>query len=175
MTGLYELQKPRLSGKIRRVINRQEIAKFSENLRFYARYAAFVSKALRKPRFKKFLRWIIRKERIEENRVKDIQVRVLPFQKENGNGLAGRYKSRGAILIYPKRFEFCQELEREYGKEKVLSYIEKRAQAALIHEFLHVKYSSDEEKVRKLTKKYFNIFAENSENAYDIPRMLFKQ
>jgi len=32
----------------------------------------------------------------------------------------------------------------------------------LIHEFLHVKYSSDEEKVRKLTKKYFNIFADNA-------------
>lgn len=162
MTGLYEMQKPKLSGKIRRVVNRQKVAKFSENLRFYTRYAAFVSKALRKPRFQKFLKWIIRKEKIEENRVKDIQVRVFPFQKENGNGLAGRYKSRGAIFIYPKRAEFCQELEREYGKEKALSYIENRAQAALIHEFLHVKYSSDEEKVRKLTKKYFNIFADNA-------------
>lgn len=175
MKGLHEIQKPRFSGKIRRVVNLQKVAKFSENLRFYTRYADFVSKALRKPRFEKFLRWIIRKEKIEENKVKDIQVRVLPFKKENGKGLAGRYKSRGAIFIYPKRFEFCQELGREYGKEKVLSYIEKRAQAALIHEFLHVKYSSDEEKVRKLTKKYFNIFAENSENAYDVSRMIFKE
>jgi len=174
MTELYEMHKPKLSGKIRRVANRQKVAKFSENLSFYTRYAAFVSKALRKPRFQKFMKWIIRKEKIEGNRVKDVQVRTFPFQKENGNGLAGRYKSRGAILIYPKSFEFYQELEREYGKEKALSYVEKRAQAALIHEFLHVKYSSDEEKVRKLTKKYFNIFTEK-ENAYDISKILFKE
>jgi len=169
------MQEPKLSGKIRRVVNRQEVAKFSENLPFYTRYAAFVSQALRKPRFQKFLKWIIRKEKIEENRVKDVQVRIFPFQRKNGNGLAGRYKSRGAILIYPKSFEFYQGLKREYGKEKALSYVEKRAQAALIHEFLHVKYSSDEEKVRKLTKKYFNIFTENSENAYDISKILFKE
>jgi hypothetical protein len=169
------MQEPKLSGKIRRVVNRQKVLKFSENLPFYTRYAAFVSKALRKPRFQKFLKWIIRKEKIERNRVKDVQVRIFPLQKENGNGLAGRYKSRGAILIYPKSFEFYQELKREYGKEKALSYVEKRAQAALIHEFLHVKYSSDEEKVRKLTKKYFNIFTKNSENAYDISKLLFKE
>ncbi len=174
MTGLYEIQKPKLSGKIRRVVNRQKVTKFSRNLRFYTRYAAFVSKALRKPRFQKFLKWIIKKEKIEENRIKDVQIRVLPFQKENGNGLAGRYKSRGAIFIYPKRFEFCQELVREHGKEKALSYIENRAQAALIHEFLHVKYASDEEKVRKLTKKYFSIFADNAQDVYDISKMLFK-
>ncbi len=175
MTGLHEMQKPRLPGKIRKVANRQKVGKFSENLRFYTRYAAFVSEALRKPRFQKFLKWIIRKEEIEENKVKDIQVRVFPFQKENGNGLAGRYKSRGAILIFPKRFKFCQELEREYGKEKALAYIENRAQAALLHELLHAKYASDEEKVRKLTREYFNNFAENSENACDISKMLFKE
>ena len=175
MTGLYEMQKPKLSDKIRSVVNRQKVTKFSGNLRFYTRYASFVSKALRKPRFQKFLKWIIRKEKIEENRIKDVQVRVLPFRKANGNGLAGRYKSRGAIFIYPKRFEFCQELMREHGKEKALSYIENRAQAALIHEFLHVKYASDEEKVRKLTKKYFSIFADNAQEAYDISKMLFKE
>ena len=175
MTVLSETHMPRLPSKIRRVANRQKVSKFSENLRFYTRYAAFVSRALRKPRFQRFLRWIIGKEKIEENMVKDVQVRVFPFQKENGNGLAGRYKSRGEILIYPKRFEFCQELVREYGKEKALSYIKNRAQAALIHEFLHVKYSSDEEKVRKLTKKYFDIFVDNAEDAHDISKMLFKK
>ncbi len=64
---------------------------------------------------------------------------------------------------------------QEHGKEKTLSYIEKRAQATLIHEFLHVKYAGDEEKVRKLTKKYFNIFSENSENAHELSQMLFKE
>ncbi len=175
MKVLSEIQKPRFSGKIRRVVNRQKVAKFSENLGFYAGYASFVSKALRKPRFQKFLRWIMRKEKIEENRVKDVQVRVFPFQKENGNGLAGRYRGRGAIFIYPKKFKFCQKLIEEQGKEKALSYIKRRAQAALIHELLHVKYASDEEKVRKLTKKYFNIFAEDSENTSGISKMLFKE
>ena len=117
---------------------------------------------------------MIKREKIKENMIKDIQVRVFPFQKENGNGLAGRYKSKGEILIYPKNFEFCQDLARKYGKKKALSYIKNRAQAALIHEFLHAKYSSDEELVRKLTKKYFNIFAEN-QNTHDISKMLFKE
>lgn len=172
MTMLNETHSPKVSSKIRKVVHRQNVAKFSENLRFYAKYATFVSKALRKSRFQKFLKWVIKREKIEENMIKDIQVRVFPFQKENGNALAGRCRSKGEILIYPKKFEFCQDLMRKYGKEKTLSYIRNRAQAALVHEFLHVKYSSDEEKVRKLTKKYFNIFAEN-QNTYDISRMLF--
>jgi hypothetical protein len=174
MTMLNKTQGPKLVGKIRRVFHPQKVAKSSEHMRFYTKYAAFVLKALVKPRFQKFLNWIIRREKIEENLVKDVQVRVFPFQKENGNVLAGRYKSKGRIFIYPKRFEFCQELMQEHGKEKALSYIENRAQAALIHEFLHVKYTSDEQKVRKLTKKYFNIFA-NSEDTYEISKMLFKE
>ena len=175
MTMLNEIKGPKLAGKIRKVAHPQKVAKSSENLRFYTKYAAFVLKVLRKPRFQKFLKWILRREKIEEDMVEDVQVRFFPFQKENGNGLAGRYKSEGRILIFPKRFEFCQELMQEHGKEKALSYIEKRAQATLIHEFLHAKYAGDEEKVRKLTKKYFNIFSENSENAYELSRMLFKE
>ena len=171
---INETSGSKLVGKIRRVVHPQKVAKSSKHTRFYTRYAAFVLKALIKPRFQKFLNWIIKREKIEENLVKDVQIRVFPFQKENGNGLAGRYKSKGRIFIYPKRFEFCRELMQEHGKEKALSYIENRAQAALIHEFLHVKYTSDEEKVRKLTKKYFNIFA-NSEDTYEISKMLFKE
>ncbi len=164
-----------MSDKIRRIIHPQKATKSPETLQFYKKYAAFVLKALRNPRFQRFLKWIIRQEKIEENKVEDVQVRIFPFQKENGNGLAGRYKSKGLILIFPKRFDFCLGLLQEHGKEQALSYIKNRAQAALIHELLHVKYASDEEKVRKLTKEYFNIFAENSENAYNISRMLFKE
>jgi hypothetical protein len=174
MTMLSETHGPKLVGKIRKVVHPQKVAKSSKHMRFYTTYAAFVLKALIKPRFQKFLNWIIRREKIEENLVKDVQVRVFPFKKENGNGLAGRYKSKGRIFIYPKRFEFCRELMQEHGKEKALSYIQNRAQATLIHEFLHVKYTSDEEKVRKLTKKYFDIFA-NSEDGYEISKMLFKE
>lgn len=175
MTMLNETKGPKLAGKIRKVVHPQKAAKSSKNLRFYTKYAAFVLKVLRKPRFQKFLKWIVRKEKIEENMVEEVQVRFFPFQKKNGNGLAGRYKSKGRIFIFPKRFESCQELMQEHGKEKTLSYIENRAQATLIHEFLHAKYAGDEEKVRKLTKKYFNIFSENSENADELSQMLFKE
>ncbi len=175
MHMLVEIHRPKTSGKIRKVAHPQKVAKSFENFRFYIKYAGFVLRALRNPRFQKFLKWIMRREEIEENIVKDVQVRVFPFRKENGNGLAGRCKNKSRIFIYPKRFESCQKLTRKYGKDKTLSYIEYRAQAALIHEFLHVKYASDEEKVRKLTKKYFNMFIENSENTHAISRMLFRE
>lgn len=164
-----------LSGKIRGIIHPHKPTKPPETLQFYKKYAAFVLKTLRNPRFQRFLKWIMRREKIKENKVQEVQVRVFPFQNENGNGLAGRYKSNGQILIFPKRFDFCRGLMQEHGKEKALSYIKNRAQAALIHELLHIKYSSDEKKVRKLTKEYFNIFAENSENTYNLSRMLFKE
>ena len=175
MTLLNETKGPKLAGKIRKVAHPQKVVRFSESFRFYKKYAYFVSKVLRKPRFQKFLKWILKREKIKENVVRDVQIRFFPFQKENGNGLAGRYKSKGRIFIFPKRFESCQELMQEHGKEKVLSYIENRAQTTLIHEFLHAKYADDEEKVRKLTKKYFDIFRGNSENAYELSKMLFKE
>ena len=40
-------------------------------------------------------------------------------------------------------------------------YVEGRARASLIHELLHLKYESDENKVKQLTKKYFTIFHRN--------------
>ncbi len=169
------MQELKLSSKIRKTFHSQKAAEFSENFRFYKKYASFVLEALKTPRFQKFLKWIIKREEIEEDVVEDVQVKVFPFKKENGNGLAGRYKSKGLILIYPKRFKFCQGLAQEIGKEKTFSYIKNRARATLIHELLHVKYASNEKKVRKLTKKYFNIFAEKSESAYDISKILFKE
>lgn len=146
---------------------------------FYMKYASVVLKALRKPMFQKFLKWMLRRENIEENMVKDVQVRVFPFLKENGNGLAGKFNSKGKILIYPKKLEFFRKLTRKYGKRKTHSYIKSRARAALIHECLHVKYSSDEEKVRELTRKYFKIFTRHRNtqysNAHNISKMLFKE
>lgn len=103
----------------------------------------------------------MKRENIEEHMVTDVRVMVFPFKKENGKGLARKCNSRGEIRIYPKRFEFCRKLIRKSGKEKVYSYIKNRARAALIHELLHVKYSTDEEKVRKLTRKYFSMFAQH--------------
>ncbi len=149
----------KLSNKIRVVSNRKKTASCPEKrLRFYTKYASVVSVTLRKPLFQRFLNWMIKRENIEKKAVKDIQVRVFPFQKENGNSLAGRCNTEGIIHIFPKRRRFLQKKVGNYGKEKVRFYIKSRARAALIHELLHVKYEGNERKVRKLTKKYFGIF-----------------
>lgn len=147
-------------------------------LRFYRKYAFVVFKTLRKPLFQKFLSWVLRREKIEEHKVKDVQIRMFPLKKENGNGLAGKCKSEGKIFLYPKRLEFCREKTQELGKENVKFYIKSRARAALIHELLHLKYESDEEKVRELTRRYFNIFIKHkhpqNSDAHKIAKMLFK-
>jgi hypothetical protein len=177
MTVLDETRRPKLSGKIRKVIHPQKVVKASENLRFYTKYAALVSKALRKPRFQTFLKWMLRREKIEEHRIKDIQIKTFPSVNKNGHGLAGKCNSRGQIRIYPKRLEFCQKQMQEFGKKNVKFYIKGRAKAALIHELLHLKYASDEKKVRELTKKYFNIFTKHqhtqNSNMHDTARMSF--
>lgn len=177
MTLLDETHRPKLSSKIRKVIHPQKVVKASENLHFYTKYAALVSKALRKPRFQTFLKWMLRREKIEEYKIKDIQIRTFPSINENGHGLAGKCNGKGQIRIYPKRLKFCQKQMQEFGKKNVKSYIKGRAKAALIHELLHLKYGSDEEKVRKLAKKYFKIFtkpqhAQNTDQ-HDFAKMLF--
>jgi hypothetical protein len=129
---------------------------------FYMKYASFVFRTLRRPSFQKFLRWMLRRENIEEQKIRDVQVRVLPSRRKNGNGLAGNCNAnRGKIQIYPKSSKFCQGLMRESGKGKFVCYAGSRARAALIHELLHLKYAKDEEKVRELTKEYFVVFTQN--------------
>lgn len=150
----------KLSNKIRVVADSKKLEACSENkLKFYTDYASVVSETLKKPLFQKFLHWIIKKEEIEKKVVKDIQVRVFPFQKENGNSLAGRCNSNdGVILIFPKKQSFVKKKMENNKKQKVRFYLKNRAMAALIHELLHVKYEGNENKVRQLTKKYFHIF-----------------
>jgi hypothetical protein len=127
-------------------------------MRFYAKYASVTLKALENPLFQRFLDWIMRRENIEERMVASVQVELFPFRGENGKGLAGKFSSGGEIAIYPKRLEFCRRLVRDFEKEMVYFYIKARAKATLIHEVLHAKYSNDEAKVRRLTRKYFTIF-----------------
>lgn len=151
---------------------------FTRNhLSFYTKYAVIVFNTLRKPLFHKFLNWVLRKERIKKHKVQDVQIRMFPLRKENGNGLAGKCNSEGKILLYPRRLEFCRKKMRELGMENLDFYIKSRARATLIHELLHLKYASDEEKVRELTKKYFNIFTKHkrSKNSdlHNITKMLF--
>jgi len=144
---------------------------------FYTKYAAVVLKTLKKPLFQKFLNWMMKRENIDETMVKNVQVKVFPFLKKNGRVLAGRCSAKGEIRIFPKRLSFFRKLMRNCRKEKLYYYIKSRAQAALIHELLHLKYLCDEEKVRELTRKYLNAFIQyqniQKSNEQSILKMLF--
>lgn len=174
------MQKIKLPSKMRITVYSRRFVRFSEkHVRFYMKYAVLVFKTLRKTPFQKFLKWMIRRERIEATKVTDIHVRVFPLRKKNGKGLAGKCSSEGAIHIYPKRLEFCQKLLQDCEKENVYFYIKNRAKATLIHELLHLRYLDDEDKVRELTKKYFRTFIKH-QNIQDsetdgVLKILFKQ
>jgi len=152
-----------LLDKMRITARSDKCVKLSKNhLSFYSKYAFVVLRALRKPLFQRFLCWLLKRENIEERRVRDVQIRMFPLRKENGNVLAGKCnREEGKIFIYPKRLGFCQRKTQELGKETLDFYIQSRARAALIHELLHLKYASNEEKVRELTRKYFRIFSKH--------------
>jgi hypothetical protein len=156
----------------------KKLVESSENhVSFYKKYAFVVFNTLREPLFQKFLNWMLRKEGIDEHEVKDVQIRMFPFIKENGNGLAGKCNSKGEIRLYPKKRDFFRTQMKEFGKENVRFFIRSRARAALIHELLHLKYVSDEEKVRELAEKYFNIFTKHQLTQYldthNITKLIF--
>jgi hypothetical protein len=172
------MNKSKLSNKIRVVSNPKKVESCPEkHLHFYTNYASVVSETLRRPIFQRFLDWIIKREKIENRAVRDIQVRLFPFQKENGKSLAGRCTDKGVILIFPKRRSFLQKKIQDHKKEKVRFYLKSRAMAALIHELLHLKYEDNESKVRQLTKKYFSIFIRhqntNAQSVNSIQKILF--
>jgi hypothetical protein len=150
-----------LSNRIKIAISPERLDKASPKyVGFYMKYASFVFRTLKRPSFQEFLLWMLRSENIEEQTVRDVKVRVFPFRRKNGNGLVGNCNtSRGRIQIYPKTLKPCKELIHELGKDTFILYAGSRARAALIHEILHLKYADDEEKVRELTKEYFEVFA----------------
>jgi len=125
---------------------------------FYFKYAKVVAETLRWPSFQSFLDWVIKKENINKNGVKDIRVIVFPSKNEKGKRLAGRCSKRGQISIYPKGIKAILRLLVKNKKEKLGFYLKKRAMSTLIHELLHIKYLDDEERVRELTKNYFDVF-----------------
>ena len=129
-----------------------------KKLKFYKKYAFIVFSSLKKPRFQKFLNWILTKENIQKNKINDIQIKMFPVVKENGNQLIGKCNSKGEIFLYPKRFDNCRKKVNTLGNNGLKQYIVNRAKAAIIHEILHLKYEDNETKVRELTKKYFSIF-----------------
>jgi hypothetical protein len=151
-----------LSSKMRISVDSKKLEGFSQNhVKFYLKYSSFVFKALKKPSFQKFLRWMLKKEKIEEQIVSAVQVKVLPFRRKNGNGVAGKCNTaRGRIRIYPKTMKFCQTFKQKFGRNNLLAYAGNRARAALIHELLHLKYEEDEKTVRELAKDYFRAFTQ---------------
>ena len=148
------------SSKIRISYDHKKLESFPENhVRFYLKYSSFVFKALGKCSFQKFLSWMLRKESIEADTVKGVDVRVLPLRRGNGKTIAGKCDpAQGRIWIYPKTVNFCRIFKRKFGRETLLHYAGSRARAALIHELLHLKYIDDEQKVRELCQDYFGLF-----------------
>jgi hypothetical protein len=155
----YEL----LSDRIEVTTRPERLREFSEeHAGFYVKYASFVLKSLKKPLYQRFLNWMLQKEKIETHTIRRIEIKLLPFRRKNGNGLAGNCNTYiGRIQIYPRTLKSCQKLMQEFGKVGFATYVRLRARAALIHELLHLKYEKNEEKVRELTKKYSSIFTRN--------------
>ena len=151
-----------LCSKMRISVDHEKLGNFSQNhAKFYLKYSSFVFKALKKHSFQKFLRWMLKKEKIEEQIVSAVHVKVLPFRRKNGHGVAGKCNTaRGRIRIYPKTIKFCQIFKQKFGLNTLLAYAGNRARAALIHELLHLKYAEDEKTVRELSKDYFCIFTQ---------------
>ena len=155
---LLPLETSILSNKMTISVNNEKLRDLPQNhLRFYAKYSSFVLKALRKPKFQKFLGWMLKKERIEEGNVRAVYVKVLPSRKKKGQGIAGKCDpARGRIGIYPKTIRFCQMFKQKFGWHTLSMYAGNRARAALIHELLHLKYVEDEKPLENFPE---NIFA----------------
>lgn len=130
---------------------------------FYNEYSLFVFKSLKKPFFQFYLNWILKREKIDKEKIKSVQIRVFPFVNQNGNALAGRcYTKRGEILLYPKRRKSCQRIKQKTTSHGFFKVLQGRARAALIHEILHIKYTKDERLVKSLTKKYYTHFCKKN-------------
>jgi hypothetical protein len=151
---------PSLFSKMRISCDHEKLGAFSQNhVRFYLKYSSFVFRALKKPSFQKFLHWMLKKEKIEEQTVRAVHVKVLPLRKKNGKGIAGNCDTAlGKIRIYPKTIKFCKVFTQKFGRNTLLVYAGNRARVALIHELLHLKYTEDEKTIRELAKDYFCIF-----------------
>lgn len=135
------------------------IKKFSEkHAEFYFEYAKVVAETLRWPLFQRFLDWVIGEENVNKNEVRDIRVIVFPSKNKRGKRLAGRCSKRGRISVYPKGIRSLLRLFMKNEKEKLDFYLKKRAISTVIHELLHIKYLSDEKRVRELTKNYLDTF-----------------
>lgn len=129
----------------------------TKHLGFYTNYSRFILKALKKSSFQEFLWFMLLTENIDPRSVSSVEIKVLPASRKNGYNIVGKCNvSNGNISIYPKTFNYCFSLRKKYGKKYAFSFVGNRARAALMHELLHLKYISDEKKVRELTEGYFS-------------------
>jgi hypothetical protein len=165
-----------LSSKIKITVGPGKPEGFSQrHVGFYMNYSSFVFRALRRPSFQKFLQWMLRRERIEAQMVGAVDVKVFPLRRKNGKGLAGNCDiAQGKIRIYPKTMKFCREFTQKFGKSTLLMYAGSRARAALIHELLHLKYATDEKRVRELAKEYFFAFTRIKPSKTSQPLFIFE-
>jgi hypothetical protein len=150
----------------------------SINGSFYLKYSRFTLKALNKSVFQEFLASMLRIERIPQKSIDSISIQILPAPRKNGLTIAGKCNTNnGRIRIYPKPLKFCDAFRKEYGKYVLVEYAGNRARAALIHELLHLKYGSDEDGVRRLTKEYYSLLIKNeradNSKALDICKLIF--
>lgn len=129
-----------------------------KHVEFYLRYAEVVAETLSRPSFQRFLEKVIKKENIEKNEIRGIQVIVFPSRSKKGKRLAGSCSGGGQISIYPKGMRAVLRSLAKNKEEKLDFYLKKRAMSTLIHELLHIKYLDDEEGIRELTKNYFDVF-----------------
>ena len=169
-----------LSNKMKITGNLEKRENLSQNhVRFYMKYSSFVFRSLKRPSFQKFLYWMLKREKIDDQMVRAVHVKVFPFRRKNGKGLAGNCApAEGKIRIYPKTLKFCRTFTQKFGKHTLLAYAGNRARAALIHELLHLKYVEDEKTVRELAKEYFFVFiqkqsAQNSNKIW-VYTLIFK-
>jgi hypothetical protein len=144
------------------------------DLVFYKRYSEYTHRVINKDKFQRFIKYILKKEKIPEKKINQIDIRVFPFKNEEGQWVIGKCNQSGEIKLFPKKRSLCLKIATRFGKKTLFSYIKIRGKAALIHELLHLKYLSDEQKVRSLTKKYFKIYNQNKIQ-HSIINLLFPQ
>jgi hypothetical protein len=151
---------------------------FSVHFSFYKNYSLFTLKALRKSSFQDFLYSMLLSENIEQKTVNTVDIKVCPAPRKNGFNIIGKCDTyRGRIRIYPKTFNFCYAFRKKHGKKYLFTFVGNRARAALIHELLHLKYISDEEKVHELTDMYFSAYMkkqiEKNSNLISLHELIF--
>ena len=142
------------------------------DLVFYKKYSDYTLKSIKRAKFQRFIKYILKKEEIPENKISKITIRVFPFKNNMDQWVIGKCNQMGEIKIFPKCRNLCIKIAAKFGKKTLFSYIRNRGMAALIHELLHIKYADDEKKVRKLTREYFRKFNEN-EIPFSATKLLF--